>query len=105
MSQPESSLPNPGNIQFYEDKPPFLMYFGMDSFFGGSPPLAPVFGTSLTESANKRVKCKAAPYLLISLGYLVMLGFGAFFSLVTTGIVFIDAYYGGKRAMTSEHFK
>jgi len=51
-------------------------------FFGGTPPLGKVYG------------------------YLVVLGFGALFSIITTFLVFIERYYGGgdNTAMTSEHF-
>lgn len=37
-------------------------------------------------------------------GYLVVLGFGAVFSVITTILVFVERYYGGSKAMTSEHF-
>ena len=40
-----------------------------------------------------------------SIGYIVVLGFGAFFSVFTTLVVYIDRYFGSKKAMTSEHFK
>lgn len=39
-----------------------------------------------------------------SIGYIVVLGFGAFFSVFTTLVVYIDRYFGSKKAMTSEHF-
>lgn len=54
-------------------------YIHQDSFFGGDPPLSE------------------------GIGYLVVLGFGAIFSIFTTAIVFMDKYYGGAE-MTSERF-
>lgn len=59
----------------------FDEYRGQDSFFGGEPPLSK------------------------SVGYLVVLGFGAFFSLMTTGLVYLNKYFGNMGATTSEHFK
>ena len=44
MTSVESTLPNPNNIVFYDDKPPFLKYFGQESFFGGEAPIAQVWG-------------------------------------------------------------
>jgi hypothetical protein len=38
-------------------------------------------------------------------GYLVVLGFGAFFSVMTTTLVYLDKKYAGGVAMTSEQFK
>lgn len=55
--------------------------YNQASFFGGSAPLSE------------------------SIGYLVVLGFGLFFSLFTTLIVMADKYFGSKKEMTSEHFK
>lgn len=63
------------------DEPPFLQYKGQESFFGGDSPLSE------------------------GVGYAVVLGFGLFFSIVTTVLVFINKYFGSKGAMTSEHFK
>lgn len=54
-------------------------YDGLESFFGGK--------ALLSESV----------------GYLVLLGFGAFFSIFTTVIVFLDYKFGGTVA-TSEQF-
>lgn len=54
--------------------------YNQASFFGGSAPLSE------------------------SIGYLVVLGFGLFFSLFTTLVVMADKYFGSKKEMTSEHF-
>merc|ERR1719387_3129376 len=54
-------------------------YMGKDAFFGGTPPLP--------ESA----------------GYAIVLGFGAFFSVFTTALVYIDKYVNGTEH-TSEYF-
>ena len=64
-----------------DDLPPFLRYDGQDSFFGGDPPLSK------------------------GVGYLVVLGFGALFSVITTILVFLNQYFGAKGEITSEHFK
>ena len=61
--------------------PPFAEYQGQDSFFGGEPPLSK------------------------GVGYLVVLGFGALFSVFTTILVYINKYFGSKGDITSEHFK
>lgn len=61
--------------------PPLLMFSGQESFFGGEPPLS------------------------VGVGYAVVLGFGLFFSIVTTCLVFINKYFGHKGEITSEHFK
>jgi len=61
--------------------PPFERYAGQDSFFGGEAPLS------------------------VGMGYLVVLGFGALFSVFTTALVFINKYFGQKGDITSEHFK
>lgn len=58
----------------------FKQYRGEESFFGGEAPLSE------------------------SIGYLVVLGFGMFFSVFTTIIVLCDKYFGSKKEMTSEHF-
>lgn len=63
------------------ETPPFSRYAGQDSFFGGSPPLSE------------------------GVGYLVVLGFGALFSLFTTGLVLMNKYFGTYGDITSEHFK
>lgn len=54
---------------------------GAESFFGGESPLA------------------------LKWGYLVVLGFGALFSIFTTILVFVEKYFGENATMTSEHFK
>lgn len=64
-----------------DDLPPFLKYDGETSFFGGEPPLSE------------------------GVGYLVVLGFGFLFSLITTGLVLLNKYFGAKGEITSEHFK
>jgi hypothetical protein len=61
--------------------PAYEEFRGEDSFFGGVPPLSE------------------------GVGYLVVLGFGIFFSFVTTGIVWANNFFGGKTEITSEHFK
>eukprot|EP00977_Amphora_coffeiformis_P012897 scaffold3276_cov168-Amphora_coffeaeformis.AAC.14 len=62
------------------ETPPFARYAGQDSFFGGEPPLSE------------------------GVGYLVVLGFGALFSLMTTGLVLMNKYFGTYGDITSEHF-
>ena len=59
----------------------FTKYQGQDSFFGGEAPLSE------------------------GIGYLVVLGFGALFSILTTILVFLNKYFGSKGDITSEHFK
>jgi uncharacterized membrane protein (DUF4010 family) len=61
--------------------PPFLKYQGKTSFFGDEPPLSE------------------------GIGYLVVLGFGALFSIITTVLVLLNKYFGNQGAITSEHFK
>ena len=56
-------------------------YEGFDSFFGGDP--------ALDEWV----------------GYVVVLGFGAAFSVFTTLIVMMEKWFSGSATMTSEHFK
>ncbi len=56
-------------------------YAGMESFFGGEAPLSE------------------------SVGYFVVLGFGAAFSIFTTLLVYMDKWFGGGAAITSEKFK
>mmetsp|Transcript_32949 Transcript_32949/g.49750 ORF Transcript_32949/g.49750 Transcript_32949/m.49750 type:complete len:715 (+) Transcript_32949:115-2259(+) len=68
------------SIEYVEDVPPFLEYQGDKSFFGGTPPLSK------------------------TVGYIVVIGFGAIFSVITTLLVFIDSYFGSKKKMTSESF-
>ena len=38
-------------------------------------------------------------------GYVVVLGFGAAFSVFTTLIVMVEKWFSGSATMTSEHFK
>jgi hypothetical protein len=38
-------------------------------------------------------------------GYLVVIGFGALFSVFTTFVVYLDKTFAGNASMTSEHFK
>jgi urea-proton symporter len=61
--------------------PPFAMYDGQDSYFGGEPPLS------------------------VAIGYFVVLGFGALFSVFTTYLIFADKYFGKNHTITSEQFK
>jgi hypothetical protein len=61
--------------------PPFARYAGQESFFGGEAPLS------------------------VGVGYLVVLGFGMGFSILTTCLVFINKYFGNRGEITSEHFK
>eukprot|EP00523_Entomoneis_sp_CCMP467_P003699 CAMPEP_0168752340 /NCGR_PEP_ID=MMETSP0724-20121128/18332_1 /TAXON_ID=265536 /ORGANISM="Amphiprora sp., Strain CCMP467" /LENGTH=707 /DNA_ID=CAMNT_0008800579 /DNA_START=54 /DNA_END=2177 /DNA_ORIENTATION=- len=69
------------DISLLDNKnPPFLKYQGQDSYFGDDPPLSE------------------------GVGYLVVLGFGALFSIFTTILVFLNQYFGAKGEITSEHF-
>ena len=62
--------------------PPFKEYEGFSSFFPeGEAPL-PTW-----------------------VGWLVVVGFGMLFSVITTAIVYINKYFGQKGEITSEHFK
>ena len=61
--------------------PPFLKFSGQESFFGGKPPLDE------------------------AVGYAVVVGFGLFFSLFTSCLVYLNKHFGNKREITSEHFK
>jgi hypothetical protein len=56
-------------------------YAGKDSFFGGSPPLSE------------------------TVGYVVVLGFGAAFSIFTTLLVYLEKKFAGGESMSSEKFK
>jgi hypothetical protein len=56
-------------------------YAGKESFFGDEAPLD------------------------ISVGYIVVLGFGIAFSIFTTLIVWLDVKFSGGKAITSEKFK
>jgi hypothetical protein len=38
-------------------------------------------------------------------GYLIVLGFGALFSIVTTVIFYLNQHFGSHKLVTSEHFK
>ena len=62
--------------------PPFVEYQGQTSYFpeGESP-------------------------LPLWVGYVVVIGFGLLFSVITTAIVYINKYFGTKGEITSEHFK
>mmetsp|Transcript_24041 Transcript_24041/g.54586 ORF Transcript_24041/g.54586 Transcript_24041/m.54586 type:complete len:721 (-) Transcript_24041:145-2307(-) len=55
-------------------------YIGKDSYFGGESPLSK------------------------AVGYIVVIGFGAFFSLFTTLVVYIEKLFSGNATITSEHF-
>jgi len=57
------------------------IYAGQESFFGGAPPLSE------------------------SVGYIVVLGFGAAFSIFTTILVYLEGKYSGEKGMSSEKFK
>lgn len=61
--------------------PPFDRYKGVESYFGGEAPLSE------------------------GIGYLVVLGFGMFFSIFTTFLVFLNKRFGKNGNETSEHFK
>lgn len=56
-------------------------YAGQDSFFGGTAPLSQ------------------------AVGYVVVLGFGAAFSIFTTIIVMLENKFSGGKGITSEQFK
>ena len=60
--------------------PPFAQYSGKESYFEGNTPLSK------------------------AVGYIVVLGFGALFSVFTTAIVYFDKKFKGNANMTSEHF-
>ena len=61
--------------------PTFEEYGGQESYFGGVPPLS------------------------TTIGYIVVLGFGLFFSIFTTIVVYVDRFFSGNANATSEHFK
>ena len=61
--------------------PEFDQYAGQSSYFGGVPPLS------------------------LTVGYLVVIGFGALFSVFTTIVVYVDRLFAGNANATSEHFK
>ncbi len=56
-------------------------YAGQESFFGGAPPLSE------------------------NVGYFVVLGFGALFSVFTTILVYVEKMISGGQSITSEKFK
>lgn len=66
-------------MSFVNEQP--TQYAGMTSFFGGDAPLP------------------------VSIGYIVVLGFGVAFSIFTTAVVYIEKMISGGGAMTSEKFK
>jgi uncharacterized membrane protein (DUF4010 family) len=70
-----------GTIDLGELPPTYADYAGQESFFGGKPPLSE------------------------GVGYLVVLGFGALFSVITTMLVAANQYFGNSGTITSEHFK
>ena len=64
-----------------EDLPPFKHHAGQTSYFGDDPPLPE------------------------SVGWLVVIGFGLLFSVITTLLVMADKFFAGNASITSEHFK
>jgi urea-proton symporter len=76
MSSDLLNITNKNNVL-----PPFLEYSGQTSYFGGAPPLP------------------------LGVGYAVVLGFGAFFTIVTTILVYMNKYFGKMGEITSEYFK
>ena len=68
------------SITFTESAPPFLQYEESESFFGTNPPLPE------------------------GVGWAVVIGFGALFSVITTIIVMISQKFGSTGDITSEHF-
>jgi hypothetical protein len=56
-------------------------YSGQESFFQNEPPLSK------------------------AVGYFVVVGFGAAFSIFTTILVYVDKKYSGNNVITSEKFK
>lgn len=66
---------------FHSDiNPPFTEYQYQETFFGGSSPLPQ------------------------AVGYAVVIGFGLFFSVVTTILVYLNKFFGNHANITSEHF-
>jgi hypothetical protein len=61
--------------------PNFDEFAGLTSYFGSQPPLSQ------------------------TIGYLVVIGFGALFSVFTTAVVYVDKLFAGNANATSEHFK
>jgi len=64
-----------------DNLPPFFdKYAGQESYFGGESPLS------------------------LAVGYVVVIGFGAAFSVFTTMLVYFDKVFAGNASITSEHF-
>ena len=63
--------------------------------FANTPPL--LFLLSLLSHLDRP--------LSVAVGYIVVLGFGALFSIFTTVLVMLDKYFGRHKEITSEHFK
>lgn len=60
----------------------------------------------LTHRSFSRLSlCSFCRPLSQAVGYIVVLGFGALFSIFTTVLVFLDKYFGRHKEITSEHFK
>ena len=62
----------------WTDSPEFQ---GQDSYFGGEAPLN------------------------VAVGYVVVIGFGLFFSIFTTIVVYVDKAFSSNATITSEEFK
>mmetsp|Transcript_8018 Transcript_8018/g.11603 ORF Transcript_8018/g.11603 Transcript_8018/m.11603 type:complete len:728 (-) Transcript_8018:128-2311(-) len=62
------------------DAPPFAQYRGQESFFQGTAPLSE------------------------TVGWVVVVGFGALFSVITTALVYMDRYFASGAKITSENF-
>lgn len=54
---------------------------------------------------NISLTAVVAHHVLFLSGYVVVLGFGALFSLITTALVLMDKYFAGGATMSSEQFK
>jgi hypothetical protein len=61
--------------------PPLKQFQGKESYFENEPPLS------------------------LAVGYIVVLGFGVFFSVVTMTIMTLSQRFGNAGDITSEHFK
>lgn len=111
--------------------PPFARYKGQESFFGQQPPLSEGLGRfemigqvqirtaswdgrstdkkkSVAEKKNVTIRnCNRSLFWFswLSVGYLIILGFGALFSVVTTIIFYLNQHFGTHKNVTSEHFK
>jgi len=68
-------------MSFVNQQPEGYGYETKESFFEGASPLPQ------------------------SVGYAVVLGFGAAFSIFTTILVYLEKYFTGSKGMTSEKFK